>query len=443
MRLLRIVPPNVVLRRLLAETGWTEARLAREVNAAGAETGLALRYDRSAVSHWLAGRRPWGPVPSLLAETLSRGLRRTVTVAELGLDARRSSDTASVKLEVSAVGSYRLAALAVPTWERASVTSSGACSVPDPPSRLTAGQIASAEQMAALFDESDAAFGGGRTRVALAGYLAHDVVPLLRLAARPALRARMFTVATQLSYLCAFMCFDDERHALAQRYYLTALDLATENGDAPGYAIAQRALSVQAGILGHHPEALALAEDAARTGRRVLPPGRHAFFVGQLAVAQAATDDRRGALATLRTAERLHSRADPVSAPMGGYHLAAMYHQVAEACALLGDRAESVTALSESVRHRPVHERRSRAVITARLAEHQLATGHLEEAVATWHAFLDDYPLLRSGRATSALRGMRSRLRPHSGNVAVARLLTRAATVVSSVLHPLCCDVVA
>src|ERR1700677_4163135 len=75
MGLLRIVPPNVVLRRLLAETGWTEARLAREGNAAGAETGLALRYDRSAVSHWLAGRRPWGPVPSLLAETLSRGLR--------------------------------------------------------------------------------------------------------------------------------------------------------------------------------------------------------------------------------------------------------------------------------------------------------------------------------------------------------------------------------
>ena len=447
MRLLRIVPPNVVLRRLLAETGWTEARLAREVNAAGAETGLALRYDRSAVSHWLSGRRPWGPVSSLLAETLSRGLRRTVTVAELGLDTRRSVDAGaadvSAKLVASAVGSYSLAALAVPSWARASVAVPGASSVPDPPSRLTAGQVATAEQMAAIFDESDAAFGGGRTRIALAGYLTHDIVPLLRMAARPALRARMFAAATQLSYLCAFMCFDDERHALAQRYYLTALDLSTENGDAPGYAIAQRALSVQAGVLGHHPEALALAEDAVRTGRRVLPTERHAFFVGQLAVAQAATGDRRGALAALRIAERLHSRADSFAAPMGGYHLAAMYHQRAEACALLGDRAESVTALSESVRHRPVHERRSRAIITARLAEHQLATGHLEEAVATWHTFLDDYPLLRSGRATSALRGMRSRLRPHSANVAVARLLTRAATVVSSALSQLWCDVVA
>lgn len=417
--------PNVVLRRLLAETGWTEARLAKEVNAAGAETGLTLRYDRSAVSHWLSGRRPWGPVPALLAETLSRALGRTVTVADIGLGSQTSADAPSV---------YSLASLAVPDWAEAVVGPSRAGAGPgvrpEPPSRLTAGQVAAVEEMAAIFHDTDAAFGGGKARTALAGYLTHHVAPLLRLSARPALRTRMFTVATELTYLSAFMCFDDERHALAQRYYLAALDLAAENGDAAAYAIGQRALSVQAHSLGHHRDAFGLAESAARTGRRLFPAERQAFFAGQVAVAAAGNEDRRGALSALRAAERVLSRAASASFPMGSYHHAALQHQRAVACALLGDRSEVVAALSESVRHRPPGERRSRAIITARLAEHQLAAGHLEEAVATWHSFLDDYPQLRSGRATTALRGMRSRLRPYAGNAAVGRLLAHASAVV-------------
>lgn len=421
--------PNVVLRRLLAETGWTEARLAKEVNAAGAETGLTLRYDRSAVSHWLSGRRPWGPVPALVAETLSRALGRTVTVADIGLGSQASADAASV---------YSLASLVVPDWAEAVVGPSrpgarpGAppgCP-PEPPSRLTAGQVAAIEQMAGVFHDTDVAFGGGKARTALAGYLTHHVAPLLRLSARPALRTRIFTVATELTYLCAFMCFDDERHALAQRYYLAALDLAAENGDAAAYAIGQRAMSVQAHSLGHHRDAFGLAEAAARTGRRLFPPERQAFFAGQVAVAAAGNEDRHGALSALRAAERVLSRAASASFPMGSYHHAALQHQRAVACALLGDRSEVVAALSESVRHRPPGERRSRAIITARLAEQQLAAGHLEEAVATWHSFLDDYPRLRSGRATTALRGMRSRLRPYAGNAAVGRLLAHANAVV-------------
>jgi len=415
------VAPNVVLRRLLAETEWTEARLAKEVNAAGAETGLTLRYDRSAVSHWLAGRRPWGPVPALLAETLSRALGRTVTVDELrlGVAGPRSDPPGQV---------YSLASLTVPDWAQAVVGPSRAGARPEPPSRLTAGQVGAVEEMAGIFHETDAAFGGGKARTALAGYLTHHVDPLLRLSARPALRARMFTVATELTYLCAFMCFDDERHALAQRYYLAALDLAAENGDPAAYAIGQRALSVQAHSLGHHRDASGLAEAAARTGRRLFPPERQAFFVGQVAVAAAGNEDRRGALSALRAAERLLGKA--ASFPMGSYHSAALQHQRAAACGLLGDRGEVVAALSDSVRHRPPGERRSRAIITARLAEHQLGAGHLEEAVATWHTFLDDYPQLRSGRATTALRGMRSRLRPYAGNAAVARLLAHANAVV-------------
>lgn len=432
---------NYVLRRLLAETGWTEQQLASAVNATGAETGLTLRYDRSAVSHWLAGRRPWGPVPALLAETLSRRLGRPVTVAEAGLAVPRDTgqhgeDAVEVIIALAAVSggqrrvltdsAYSLAALAVPAWSQ----------LPDPVrprpaglDRLVPARVDAAEQMMSLFTEADANSGGGRARAALAAYLAYDVAPCLTAAASRALRARMLAVATQLTYLCAFMCFDDDQHALAQRYYRAALDLAARNGDQAAYAIGLRALSVQAHELGHHRPALTLAEVAASTGRRQFPPGRQAFFLGQVAVAAAADGDRRGAIDALGAAERLLSKASSASFVMGSYHPAALAHQQAAVCDLLGDRRGAIEAMSASVRHRPAGERRSRAITTARLAELQLAHGHLDEAVASWHDFLDDYPYLCSGRATSALKQLRSMLRPHAANRPAARLLTRAAAL--------------
>jgi transcriptional regulator with XRE-family HTH domain/tetratricopeptide (TPR) repeat protein len=444
--------PNVALRRLLTEAGWTEQQLAKAVNETGAETGLALRYDRSAVSHWLAGRRPWGPVPALLAETLSRRLGRPVTLADVGLDPsaqqeQRSEDAIDMLVHLATFsgerrrvltnGAYSLAALAVPAWAQVRDPARGKR---QDQTRLVPARVGAAEQMMSLFTEADANSGGGHARSALAAYLAYDVAPCLNAAASKPLRAKMLTVATQLTYLCAFMCFDDDQHALAQRYYRAALDLAVENGDPAAYAIGLRALSVQARELGHHRPALQLAEVAASTGRRQFPPERQAFFLGQVAVASAADGDRRGAIEALGAAERLLSKAGSAGTGsasagvggatlMGSYHPAALAHQQAAVCQLLGDRLGAIDAMSASLRHRPPGERRSRAITTAWLAEIQLAHGHLDEAVATWHGFLDDYPYLRSGRATAALKRLRSMLRPHAANKSAARLLTQAAAL--------------
>src|SRR2546430_2707751 len=79
--------PNQALRRLLDQAGWSGARLAREVNSLGAEQGTALHYDRTSVAHWLAGSRPRPPVPSLVAEALSRRLGSPVRPQDTGLTA--------------------------------------------------------------------------------------------------------------------------------------------------------------------------------------------------------------------------------------------------------------------------------------------------------------------------------------------------------------------
>jgi hypothetical protein len=145
-------------------------------------------------------------------------------------------------------------------------------------------------------------------------------------------------------------------------------------------------------------------------------------------VARAADGDRTGALAGLANAERSLDQATSASALTGAYHVASLAHQQAVVQNLLGDRRGAINALDVSIRHRPADERRSRAITLAFLADLQLSAGYLDEAVSTWHLFLDDYPHLDSGRATTALRLLRSRIRPLAKNSAARTLLQRASS---------------
>lgn len=86
---------NERLAELLAEAGWNGAELARGVNALGTLHGLALRYDRTAVAHWLTGTRPRRPVPELIAAALTDRCGRFVTVEEAGFDPAPGSRGAS------------------------------------------------------------------------------------------------------------------------------------------------------------------------------------------------------------------------------------------------------------------------------------------------------------------------------------------------------------
>ncbi|MFF0630860.1 hypothetical protein ACFYU2_45840, partial [Streptomyces sp. NPDC004296] len=54
------------------------------MNAAGAEFGLWLHYDKTSVSHWLAGSVPKPEARPAITEALSRMLGRPVTCAEIG-----------------------------------------------------------------------------------------------------------------------------------------------------------------------------------------------------------------------------------------------------------------------------------------------------------------------------------------------------------------------
>ncbi|OXM47353.1 hypothetical protein [Amycolatopsis alba] len=421
--------PNHLLRNLLTESGWTGQKLADHTNRLGAEAGLRLRYDRTGVAHWLTGRCPRPPVPELVAEAFTRRLGRRVTAAATGLERGATTAPPRWRTDVTAELTnlcrdgaatrralsgcvYSLAALSVPGWADLASIAGAECPAEDT-GKVERSELDAAKAMLELFSTADLSFGGGYVRPALARYLHTTIAPWLRWGAAPAVRADLFVTAAQLCYLCGFLCFDDELHGIAQRYYLIAARLSRAAGDALHYAISLRALSVQARMLGHRTAAVDLATTAARALPRSAPALTRAFLIGQVAAAEAAANDQRHAVIHLRAAENHldHSR-DTVS-PVGTYHPAALSHHHAAVRACLGERPAAVSALTRSLRCRPPCERRARAITLARLAELHLDAGELDRACQTWNQFLDDYSHLRSQRADTALGTLRARLRPH------------------------------
>ncbi|TCO45897.1 hypothetical protein [Actinocrispum wychmicini] len=318
---------------------------------------------------------------------------------------------------------YGLAALSVPEWARVAARP---IAVAAEASALRVGpaQVETARTMLHLFSAADAAYGARATRAAVVDYLATTISPWLHVPTTRQLHHELFTVAAQLTYLCGFLCMDDELHRAAQRYFRIALNLSAEADDPVTYATTLRTMSVQAHTLHHHSQALDLAESA-QSGNTAAPGATRAFLSGQLALACAATGDRYHALVHLRTAERHLDRVPNGRAVVGAHHQASMAHQRAAIRACLGDRSGAISSLQHSIEQRPVTERRSRAITLATLADLQLRHGQLEAAVATWHRFLDDYPHVGSARLDTALATLQARVRPYARTSVATALLAR------------------
>jgi hypothetical protein len=75
---------NHSLSDLIREAGYQKSTLARQVNHAGRQRGLALRYDGASIYWWLRGRVPEPPVSELICEVLGRKLGRPVDEGSLG-----------------------------------------------------------------------------------------------------------------------------------------------------------------------------------------------------------------------------------------------------------------------------------------------------------------------------------------------------------------------
>lgn len=433
--------PNEGLARLLREANWTETQLASAVNKVGTEVGRPSRYDQSAVSHWLSGTMPRKEARAALLEALSRRLFRPVTHAEAGFPTPEGNGSPLGTVEGlldlgrqdmdpsrrSVLGAALFSvALTIPDWPdvvgRTEAFAAGRAT------RIGMGEVQMVEAMTERVSGLDDEFGGRHARPMAASFLVNTVSGYLKAQAPDHVRKAMMSAASDLCYLTGYMAVDEGLHGLAQRYYLKALELAGAADDHLTYCTTLRGMSVQAVDLGHGTHAMRLADAAAAASPQAGPRMR-AFLAGQQAHSAAQLGNRDEALRYMKEAERAMEVAESQSKAFGSYDPSSLMYHLAQVRHELGDNAGAVESMIESNQLRHSQYRRAKVRHLGLTAERQLAIGHLEAAVKTWDAALDDYPVVQSGRCDERMREMVSVLIPHSKNVQVRTLLDRARAV--------------
>ncbi|MFJ7247957.1 tetratricopeptide repeat protein [Kitasatospora sp. NPDC098652] len=429
----------------MTEAAWGNGELARAVNRTGTEIGQRLTYDASAVSHWLGGTSPAAKALPVVLEALARRLKRPITAVEAGFrnmptTVDESTDTVAGLIDLGSLdmdpsrrgvltASLYSVALTIPGWpdlvgrfEKLRTT---------PHLRIGMAEVQSVAAMTERISDLDDQFGGRMARPMAASFLVNTIAPYLQADATEHVREAMLSAAADHCYLTGYMAMDERHDALAQRYYMKALELAGHAGDHLTYCTTLRGMSVQAVDLGHGSTALRLA-DAASAASPQAGPRMRAFLAGQQAHALAQTGDRAGALAMLREAEVAMEQAESKAKAHGSYDPASLSYHVAQVNYELGNRDGAIRALQHSEKVRPAVYRRARVRHGSMLAEWQLEAGRLEEAVQNWNRALDDYPAVQSGRADDRFRSMLAATRPHRRNPHVRDLLERARPMATS-----------
>ncbi|MGW1275507.1 tetratricopeptide repeat protein [Streptomyces tsukubensis] len=438
--------PNTALAALLREADWTIREFLAAVSRMGGELGLKLNYDETAVSHWINdGTVPRAKAHPAICEALARRLGRPITVAQAGIGAVPAAattpgDTVAGLIELGSadMDPSRRAVLgsAATGLFSTTLTIPGYDDVADrfhafkrnPRTRIGHAEVAAVTTMTTQLIRVDDQFGGRYARPMAAAFLVNTIAPYLKADAAPDIARAMLAAAADHAYLTGWMAMDEREDGIAQSYFVKALELAGGAEDQPRYCRVLRGMSVHAIDLGHTQLAVRTANAAAE----ILPkadPRFAAFLAGQQAHVAAASGDKRGALTSMSRAETAVMRAEREGDTFGSYTPAALRYHSSEVRAHLGDIPGSIREMEQAHKARDPGLRRTRIRYNALLAERKLQAGRLEDACQSWHAVLNEYPFVQSGRCDDRFTAMVAALRPHRNNSDARSVLDRAREV--------------
>ncbi|MEO3976875.1 Tat pathway signal protein [Streptomyces sp. CAU 1734] len=450
---------NTLLAAVIREIGWSQEQTAAHYRRVAAESGVVelTAITRSHISQWVLGSRPEPKAAGMLRETLSRGLRRGLTLAEIGLeDAGHaepdwSSDTTSTLLELGdiemdmgrrkalATSAYSVAALGLPlsAWWDAAAERAGQRR-PRSGSTVTAADVDSVREMSAFFSQREQKRGGADGRTALVAYLRTEVAAHLnRHPASEPIRRSLHSAAAEMAYLAGWTAFDTREHRVAQNWFTLGVRLAAEADDPALAGHILRAMAHQAADLGHGHEAVNLATASIERKRYTSAGPRERALIGVVhARALAADGQRREALTSLRRAEDDLTAADPDpgAEPSRVFFFgeASLASQTAHTLAALGDLKGAAEQFTRSVNTRRTKAfARTHSVTLGYLGTVQARQGHLDTAIGTWGHSLDAMAGINSGRAKETVIQIRRSLSPYRnrGNQAATELDDRARQV--------------
>ncbi|MFB7781441.1 Tat pathway signal protein [Streptomyces vinaceus] len=436
---------NLRLEAAIHELGLPQERLAARFRAVATENGATelAATNQSSITRWIAGTRPSGRAPSILAATLSQGLGRTVTLTDIGLadtegpdpqPPQWSADTLTTLVDLGStdldidrrrvlVGSaYSVAGLVIPTtdwWKEA--FDRARARTPVAAHTVTVQDVESVREMTAFFSRRDQQRGGrGAGRTALVAYLRTEVAQYLdgRFPSEE-VRLSMTSAAGELAYVAGWTAFDAGEHPVALRWFTLATQLAEEARNAPLAGHVLRAMAHQAVDLNQPTQAVRLSTASLADNRYTDASWREKALIGVVHARALAADRRRKEATTaLLQAERDLSRAqtgDEEPSRVWFFGEASLAHETAATLRDLGDLKGAEAAFERSVRTRALPFARTHAVTLGYLGEIQARQGHLDAAITTWTKALDAMTGIQSGRTRDTVTRMRSTLSPIKG----------------------------
>ncbi|WP_433710492.1 helix-turn-helix domain-containing protein [Nocardia sp. CA-084685] len=293
--------------------------------------------------------------------------------------------------------------------------------------------VTAVRDVMSLFSQIDQRLGGGHGRTAVAQYLTNEVTSYLNGSfASEAVRREMFTAAGELAYLAGWMAFDNDEHAVAQRYFTTATKLSVEANDGPLTGHVLRAMAHQAVDLGHPQQGLQLAEASVSGNRyRAACPRERALLKVVHAKALSAAGQKAESAKALLQAERdLTAATDSDHEPARVFFFseASLAHETACALRDSGDLAGAADQFQLSVRKRKASTfTRTHAVTLGYLGTVQARSGELEQACTTWTSALNAMDGVQSGRTRKIARDIRATVAPYRQVAGVSEIDQRAA----------------
>jgi len=444
---------NDALKEALREAGLTYEELAAEVRQIAALAGHELKTNKSAVAHWVRGQEPEPSTAAYIAEAISRRVGREVTPTELGFTPqtwtsptpllglgvgpdpvnmlRRIGEADIYRRNFLTGAAYCVAAAALPLGEAQAAEYAARTTGP----RAGRPELDAVRDMTAAFTTIDERYGGGHGRRAVVQYLQDEVADLCESRfATEAEHREALSLAANLVYLCGWKAYDASEHGLAQRYYLQAYALTREAGDEQHGAWILRIMAHNGMDIRQPAHTLNLADAALDRVRGRVSPMTESLFAITRARALAVAGRGPEAATQIREAQDLVRRGEEEDtahwAALWGSPAATVGSHTAKTFRVLGDHANAERHYGASIRARrgrPGQHRISALTLSSQ-AEEQAAQGHLEAACGTWGQALDLFSGVRSARAATAVKSMRSTLKVFEARgVRVARDLNERA----------------
>jgi hypothetical protein len=288
--------------------------------------------------------------------------------------------------------------------------------------RVTARHVDEVIATTQMFDAMDRQRGGEHARNLAVKYLFDNVVPALRGKSDSIVKIDLFRAGSILCELIGYMAYDGGRHSLAERYFIQALRLAKEAGDAAYGAFVLNTLSHQAMFLGRPQSALRLAQAARQTYHGSVAPVVTTESAMLEAQASASLGDTSNAAIALADAERAFNRQGSDMTPTWASHWSdTLFNSFAGDCWLtLGEakraRPHLVAAWSGSQQ-----QSRRRVFAAGQMAKVALLDHDIEQAANYASIAVEAVDGTRSRRSLHVVSELRRELKPHD-NVDAVRI---------------------